>query len=263
MLLFGSIISGMSGDQPSRPGTPGGGRTGSARPSAATYWRRRFFVLAATIGVLTVLAWAVNGMLSVPAAPSQAASSSHASTASSAPVGLSNVLPTPTPSPTPTPGATPSRHSGKKRHGAKRPPAASGQSGVCAPGTMTLRVSSPQYWYQSGATPRFRVRAVSQAGHACRFNMGSRFVAVVITKDHRHIWSSADCASGKASDVVVLTSGKPAVLHASWNRKTSSPGCGGHTHLVLPGEYQVTAVAGQLHSKTMNFVLGAKGATGP
>jgi hypothetical protein len=251
----------MSENQPSRPGGPGDGRTRPARPSTATYWRRRFFVLATIIGVLTVLIWAVNGMLSVPAAPSQAASSSHASTASSAPLRLSNVLPTPSPTPTPTP--TPTRHSGKKRHASKQPPAAAGGSGACAPGSMTLRVSSPQYWYQSGVTPRFTVRAVSRAGHSCRFNMGTRFVAVVITTAQRHIWSSADCASGKASDVVVLDGGKPAVRHTSWNRKTSSPGCGGHSHLVLPGEYQVTAVAGQLHSKTMNFVLGAKGATGP
>src|SRR5262249_60043392 len=62
---------------------------------------------------------------------------------------------------------------------------------------------------------------------------------------------------------ILMASGKPAVLRVSWDRRTSSPGCSGTGHLVRPGEYQVSAVAGPLHSRTVNFVLGAKGVAGP
>jgi len=110
--------------------------------------------------------------------------------------------------------------------------------------------------------PRFTVHAVSSEGQPCRFNMGARFVSVVIAAGRR-VWSSADCVSGNGSNVIVLTQGVPAVLHVSWDRKTSSPGCGGTSQAVAPGEYRVTAVAGRLRSKTVNLVLGAQGASGP
>jgi hypothetical protein len=91
--------------------------------------------------------------------------------------------------------------------------------------------------------------------------MGAKFVAVVVTSGHRRIWSSADCGAG--SNVALIDRGEPAILRVSWDRRTSSPGCRGASHLVRPGEYQVTAEAGQLTSKTANVVLGAKGASGP
>jgi hypothetical protein len=128
---------------------------------------------------------------------------------------------------------------------------------------VALSVSSPQYFYQPGKTPLFTVHAVSRESRPCRFNMSSKVVSVVIASGDRRLWSSADCASGASSDMVVITSDKPAALRVSWDRRTSSPGCSVRGHLVRPGEYQVSAVAGGLHSPTMNFVLGAKGVSGP
>jgi hypothetical protein len=92
--------------------------------------------------------------------------------------------------------------------------------------------------------------------------MGTGFVAVVITGAGRRIWSSADCVSGGGSNLIVLTSGVPAVLHLSWDRRTSSPGCS-VGQVVPAGEYQVVAVAGHMRSAIQNVVLGAKGVSGP
>jgi hypothetical protein len=92
--------------------------------------------------------------------------------------------------------------------------------------------------------------------------MGTRFVSVVVAAGRR-VWSSADCVSGNGSNMTVLTRGVPAVLRVSWDRRTSSPGCGGTSQKAAPGEYKVTAVAGQVRSKTVNLVLGAPGASGP
>jgi hypothetical protein len=93
--------------------------------------------------------------------------------------------------------------------------------------------------------------------------MDTKFVAVVVTDGSRRVWSSADCVSGAGSNMTVLTRGVPAVLHLSWDLRTSSPGCSGARRLVPAGEYQVAAVAGPLRSATQNFVLGAKGVSGP
>ena len=86
---------------------------------------------------------------------------------------------------------------------------------------------------------------------------------MVIADAGRRIWSSADCVTGGGSNMIVLTRGVPAVLHLSWDRRTSSPGCGGARQLVPAGEYQAAAVAGHLRSATQNFVLGAQGVSGP
>jgi hypothetical protein len=128
---------------------------------------------------------------------------------------------------------------------------------------VTLRLSSPQYWYQTGTAPRFTVRAVATASQPCRFSMGPRFVSVTVAGPGGPVWSSADCAQDSGTHVAVLTAGRPGVLNVSWDRRTSSPGCNGVRRLVRPGEYKVTAVAGRLRSSTVNIVLGAKGASGP
>jgi hypothetical protein len=129
---------------------------------------------------------------------------------------------------------------------------------------VALRLSTGQQnFFQPGATPRFAVSAISERPRPCRFNMGAKFVAVVVTDGGRRIWSSADCVSGGGSNMIVLTRGVPAVLHLSWDMKTSSLGCSGVRRLVAAGEYQVAAVAGAIRTATQNFVLGAKGVSGP
>jgi hypothetical protein len=249
----------MDQNQRGRTGQPGGGRARPSRVSAATYWRRRVVVLGVGVGLLTTLSWAVNGLLVARSTAGQAGPTSGAGTAnSSAPVASTDrALPPPSPSPSPRADPVPSPHRSTS------PSHASGRAARCTGGGVTLKLSSPQYWYQQGRTPRFTVRAVSGESQPCRFNMGTGFVSVVVDHGSRRIWSSADCGSSGGSSVAVLTRSRPAVLRLSWDRLTSSPGCTGTRRPARPGEYKVTAVAGHLHSATVRVVLGAKGASGP
>jgi hypothetical protein len=236
-----------------QPGPPRGARPGSARPTRATYWRRRAVVLAVGMGLLTALGWGVNGLLA-GRSPAQAALTGHTTSA-----GTHRHSHHPQPVATPTPRPSPVRHLHRKT----APPHPTGQALACAPGAVTLSISSPQSWYQVGATPHFTVRA-GTTGKACRFKVSSTSVAVVVatTAGHR-IWSSADCAGAGGSSTVLLTGSRPTVvLRVSWNRRTSAPGCAGG-QLVRPAEYQVTAIDGHLHSGATNVVLAAKGASGP
>jgi hypothetical protein len=243
----------MSQDPRGMPGAPRGTRPPPARPTRATYWRRRVMVLAVGLGLLTALGWGVNALLA--ARPTQAALTGNTTATGSAHAHHHSRHLHPAASPSPRPSPTRSRHRKAARHPA-------GRVLACTPGGVTLSLSSPQWWYQAGATPQFTVRARAH-GQPCRFTVSSTSVSVVVTAAGHHIWSSADCASG-GSRVVVLTGARPAViLRTSWDRKRSAPGCTGTSRLVPPGEYKVTAVAGHLHSGTTNLVLGAKGAIGP
>jgi hypothetical protein len=240
-----------------RAGQPASSPPRPPKPTQATYWRRRVMVLGVAIGLVTTFSWAVNGLLVARSSAGQAGASGTTGAASSAPPQVSTDNDRLASSPSPRPDPAPARHRDTRQSHS------SGMAPACTRAGVTLSLSSAQGWYQSGTSPRFTVRARLSQSQSCRFNMGAKFVSVVVTRGDRRIWSSADCVSGAGSRRVVLTSDTPAVLRASWDRRTSSPGCPGSQHLVLPGEYQVTAVAGPLHSKTVNVVLGAKGASGP
>ena len=251
------ILSDVDQNRGARPAQVRGARSHPARVSQATYWRRRITVLGAAAGLLTALSWAVNGMLTARSTAGQAAPAGSTGAAAPAPAHISDSPAVKAPSPAPRSSSVPPKHRpSRQAH-------ASAATLACARGSVALSVSSPQYFYEPGRTPSFTVHAVSRAGRPCRFNMSPKFVSVVIASGDRRIWSSADCASGASSTMVAIASGKPAALRVSWNRRTSSPGCGESGHLVRPGEYQVSAVAGRLHSRTANFVLGAKGVAGP
>jgi hypothetical protein len=251
-----SIVSSMDRNlrgktgQPRRPRHP-------PKISPATYWRRRILVLAVGIGLLAAISWAANGLLVARSTAVQVVRSAGTKSAGFAPGNVSADRMSPMPSASPSSSPAPSRHRDIAQ------PQSSGQALPCAAGAVTLRLSSPQYWYQAGKTPRFTVRAISGQRRPCRFNMSPRFVSVVVTAAGQRIWSSADCASGSRSDMIVLTRGVPAVLRLSWDRRTSSPGCSGIRPAVRPGEYKIVATAGHLRSATANLVLGAKGASGP
>ena len=213
-------------------------------------------VLGVGAGILTSLSWAVNGLLATGSTAHHPAAAGHTTAARHAPARHSKAKAPPAASPSASPSHAPARH-----RASRRSPQVSGNTPACTPGGVTLTVSSPQYWYQPGKTPRFTVHAVSTESHPCHFDMSPRLVSVVIdTPAGRPIWSSADCASGSGADPVVLASGTNATLRVSWNRRT---GCGDGGNLVLPGEYRVSAAAGADHSKSVNIVLGAKGVSGP
>jgi hypothetical protein len=246
----------MSQDPRGKPGPPRGARGRPTRPTRATYWRRRVTVLVVAIGLLTALGWGVSALLA-PRPTADAALTSNTTAAGPAHAHRHRKHLHPAPSPSPRHAPARSRH---RRPASSRP---TGKVLSCAPGTVTLILYSPQYWYQAGATPRFTVRARAQ-GQPCRFAVSSRSVSVVVTAAGHHIWSSADCASGGGARAVLLPATRPAViLRVSWDRRTSAPGCTGASRLVRPGEYKVTAVAGHLHSPAANLVLGAAGASGP
>ena len=247
----------MDQNRQERPAQVRGARSHPAKVSQATYWRRRITVLGVAVGLLTGLSWAVNGMLSASSTAGQANSAGGTGATPAAHVSTDPAVTPPSPTPSARSGSKPAKHRAARRAHARTATLA------CASGSVALSVSSPQYFYQVGKTPSFTVRAVSQASQPCRFNMSAKFVSVVISSGDRRIWSSADCASGAASNMVAISSDQPATLKLSWNRQASSPGCSGSGQLVRPGEYQVRAVAGHLHSRSVNFVLGAKGVSGP
>lgn len=134
----------------------------------------------------------------------------------------------------------------------------------CADKDVVLSLSSPRYWYGAGHMPTFTVDVVSTATRPCSFNVGSRFLAVVVSAGGRtRIWSSSDCTHSAGSRTVALARGVPEAIGVTWDRKTSSPDCTLARATVQPGAFTATAVSGPLRSQAKIFVLGAPGVAVP
>ncbi len=231
----------------------------------ATYWRRRFLSLVAGFGILSLVAWAFSGAVAVGNAGPPATGSRASSHPAVRPAG--SATPPAQASPAAS-AAAPGQRSARARarqdpararqdraratapsrgHAAKPPKAA---RRACRPADVVLSLFASQDRYGPGQLPAFTVDVVSTSRRTCTFNVGPRFLAVVITAGGARIWSSADCVAGAGSNLTELVKGVPAVVPVSWGRETSSPGCFAPAARVHAGTYHATATDGRLASRT-------------
>jgi hypothetical protein len=240
-------------------------------PQPDIFWRRRAIALALGIAVVSLLAWAVNGVVGGGSATSQTADIGHVKGAgvvpASAPVTPA-VMPsgasasaqasgspsaTSTPTPTPTPTTTTTRKTVTIAH----------TGDGCPAGGVVINLTAAGQSYGSGVQPEFDVTVVSTAAHTCAFDIGAKDVRVVIKSGPARIWASSDCPPGVGSRITKLARGVPAMLHLTWDRKTSVPGCGQAGIVARPGTYTATVYSGQLRSNTLVFVLRGRGIAEP
>lgn len=228
----------------------------------ATYWRRRFVALVIGLAVLAIIAWAFSGALSAGAAARAAGGSRSgrpggpgagaAAATGSAASGSASASP-------PSSAAAVSHGDGPKAlpaTGSAGPHVTGGVAGRCSRKEVVVSLAPGPGSVEPGELPQFDVDVVSTAGQACRFNVGLKYVALVISSGAARIWSSADCVKGPGSLVTELQRGVPTVLTISWDRERSAPGCAGPAPQVAAGFYTATAtVDGALASNSETFRL--------
>jgi hypothetical protein len=222
-----------------------------------TYWRRRAATLAAGLGVIGLLAWALSGGGGMPAGT--AAQNSPASGALSAPAG---------------PGASasaqaPVQASAQASSGPSSPAAAGADAAVpglaaasttgpgerCAPGSVVLSLFGGSPGYPAGQDPDFGVDAVSTAPGTCTFGLGPTQLHLVVMSSGRVIWDSADCARDNGTQLSRLTRGVPVQESFTWNRAITLPGCVTLASSARPGTYSAQARAAAIASGVYTFRL--------
>jgi hypothetical protein len=128
--------------------------------------------------------------------------------------------------------------------------------GDCQPADVVLTLTASSNSYGPAARPQFSIDVVSTASRTCTFNVGTRYLTVLIESGGVRVWNSADCAGKSgASSAARLKRGVPLQLQVPWDRRLSSRGCKMPRAAARPGAYTVTASAGHLHSHTLVFVL--------
>jgi hypothetical protein len=249
-------------------------KTDDARLPAAVYWRRRFLALLAGIATVGMIAWAMSGVLSGGGTGSNAADVSHprasgtaqggaagaaapdahaASTQAASTQAAGTQEPATQPPGTPAPGTSETGSAVPSRPGPGVAPA-----GVpsCTAGDVVISLTATQAAYGQSQPPEFDVYVVSTAAGTCSFNVGPRYLAVLVTNGSRRVWGSADCAAAPGSLVTDLARGVPVVLPVSWDLQTSAPGCRAAAGQATAGSYTATAAGDGMTSSPVTFRLG-------
>jgi hypothetical protein len=249
-------------------------------PSA--YWRRRAVTLAAGLGVLGLLAWALSGGGGKPGTPRTSASGSMSAAAYpgvSAPAVTTSPGASPSASPSASPGASagadaavPGLGSGtsglpsaaSSAHSAARKPAAGttsaaagpgGSDGPCPASAIVLSLFASQSSYASGQDPTFSLDTVSTAAGRCTFDVSPAQLHMVVMSAGRVIWDSADCARPGQTQTDRLTRGVPVQQSFAWNRAITLPGCVTLASAARPGTYTAQVRASGVASDVRTFRL--------
>ena len=238
-----------------------------AEPSA-TYWRRRFIILAAGLAVLAAGSWGLSQALQVHPAGKSPNGTLPTSRSSSGPrAGTTGAAGQRGASAGSQNGHSSGGSAGQSGAGTATGPSAapkptvttSGFAGFkpafCSWHSIVLSLSASQVQFGSGQEPAFSLSVVSTQPTDCSFNVGPGHLAVVIKEGPARIWSSADCVNGTGSLVTALRRGVPTVIAIDWNRRTSSPGCSGPARAVPAGSYTAYAVEGSIVSPPVTLRL--------
>lgn len=226
---------------------------------ARTFWRRRFFILLAGLAAFALLAWGLSvafnpgsgivtgtgGQRGTGTTGGGPAGGPGSQAATGAPAAASA---TPTAAGGQKAGASPSA-SGRPSGAAINPP-------YCARRNIVLSLTPGQAVFGAGQPASFSVSVVSTAPADCSFNLGRGYLAIVVSEGPVRIWGSADCVRGAGTLLTALRRGVPTILQITWNRRTSSPGCGGPVNQVPSGTYTAQATQGNLTSSPVTFRLG-------
>src|SRR6266567_6560107 len=264
-------LSARASQGPAVTGLAGAGESaGVLAAPAATYWRRRFLVLAVGLAILGAAAWGLSDALRVhpgagTATGQHGAAPGRFAGAGAAPAGPRHGGRAPASGTRRRGGAGRSqrRKSAGAGTGARtRPtakPSASGFGGFkpafCSWHSIVLSLSAAQVAFGRGQEPGFSLSVVSTQPADCSFNVGPGHLALVIKEGPARVWSSADCVSGTGNLVAALRRGVPTVVSIGWNRRTSSPGCAGPVREVPAGTYTGYAADGSIASPPVTFRL--------
>lgn len=229
--------------------------------SAATYWRRRFLALLVGLAILAALGWAISGVL--PASPGGAAGQpgSHGTGGGTGGAGAGGPAGSVS-SPQATPGDTASAAGASQNSGrastSPSPAQASDSAGLprhCQPSDIVISVFASRGSYHRDQQPEFDVDVVSTADRSCAFNVGPKFLSLVVMAGGKRIWSSADCVGGHGSLMTNLARGVPTVLPVTWDRQRSAPGCAATSRRVRSGSFTASASDGSVASNPVTFRL--------
>lgn len=197
--------------------------------SSNVYWRRRVVVLVVLALLLILLIWGITAIVRSVGGGSGSQAPAAAPTTGAA----SQTAPT-------TAGADPS---------------ATQAGGICTGADVKVVASSDARTYKVGDTAQIGMTITNGGAQACRMDVGSAALTILVKSGSDQVWSSDDCQTDSQSNVVSLEPGQAMESSVPWATERSGPGCKTGFAKLRPGTYQVVAKAGDLESAPLTLTL--------
>lgn len=193
------------------------------------YWRRRALVGGIAVVVLVLLWFLLWPKGSDPEpAPAAAPASAAPSTA-------------PSEAPVASPSASPSSS------------ALSGDE--CADADVKVAVTANESSYPTGVDPKLTMSITNAGTLSCQRDVGSQANEIIVSSGGVRVWSSDDCSTNAAPDVVTLKAGEAASVTVDWPRTGSDPGCANTGTPAAAGAYDAVGRNGKVQSTKTTFTL--------
>lgn len=191
------------------------------------YWKRRALVGGIAVVVLALLWFLLWPKGSDPEPQPAAAPASPA--------------PSLTPSAAPEPSSSPS---------------ASALAGdACADTDVEVAVTADQETYPAGVDPKLTMSITNTGTLSCERDVGSAANEITVSSGGVRVWSSDDCSTNAAPDVVTLKPGEAATVTVDWPRTGSEPGCTNTATPAVAGAYDAVGRNGKVQSPKAAFTL--------
>ena len=149
----------------------------------------------------------------------------------------------------PTPTVTPTRAAPVHTTA----PLAAAGTPTCADTQLGVTTSTDAPTYAVGGTPKLTLLVKNSSAAACRRDLGSGAVELLVYSGSDRVWSSDDCSLGKAVALATLAPGGSQAVALTWSGKRSAPGCGGSREQAKAGTYRVVARVGTLRQEGAVF----------
>lgn len=210
-----------------------------------TYWRRRLVVLGALLAIVALVAWGCS-LSSDAGQKNNIAGGGSSSSPSSLPTIPSETSTSPTPTGSDSSGSgTPS---GSASSGSQDPSASKSSKvrkkhgkKLCPSEDLRVTVRTDERYYKKDEKPKFTLVVVNIARSKCWVDVGSAATRFNVISGSDHVWSTADCPSGKKHKLRKFKSGGVYTTSVRWNKTRSWQGCPERDATAKAGYYVLDA----------------------
>jgi hypothetical protein len=208
------------------------------KQSPAVYRRRRVAALIAVVVVIAVVWGLVAGISGLMGGKNDDAASVPAPSTTTASVGSKG-------------SATASPSSSAK----PSPTGSAAEVPLCSDDVVQVTVSTDKQSYGPKDKPVLIMTVTNNNTVACAVNVGTSVMEYKVMLGNAQVFSTKDCQVGGETLYKLIQPGKSETARFTWGRNATAPKCAATTQKIDPGNYQVTAVLGNVFSAPATFEL--------
>jgi hypothetical protein len=205
--------------------------------SAAVYWRRRLWFLAAVIALVALIA--VTAHVVFAKGTGTPVAGGHSSPTSQSPPASTTPSQTPTHQQSSRPAPSTSHASSSGASSGSSPASGSGSAMPtrCVASALSVVAVTSQPIYAVDAQPTLSLQVTNTGSAPCVQNLADSQVVLTVYNGVSRVWGSHDCKIQPGVDERTLAAHQPVKISVVWSGLSSEPACAGTRQQVGAGTY--------------------------